>query len=684
MESLPGRARCPANVACAFGTEIASERQRTLLRENRLIRVLVIVLGLLVAVCGAYAGLLAWFDGERIRAMLGDRLSQRWGLEVRVASLERSFSLTPLIVIEQLRVANAEHSDEPLIEVRNASFRLHPWTLLVGPVTLDDIVIDGISVSVPVGDEGALYWDPLVEAMSNWIHRFDWSLPEFTVRGLHTESRHVSRGNDLLVSAETIHGGVPRPADLAFVATGVSANLETALPLRVKGNAKLDKVALQRQEGKLPVTFSASGVVEDKLLEIDAAGGNLLAGDPMERDPLEATIVIGEATAGIRGTMSRDDAMHLALHVTYDEPGSGDRPPLHVEAGVSDPGSNWRLTGVRARQGESTLDGILEIRNQDGRRMFDGSATVTHVEYPEPDEKQQGDEQAAEQEKGGMRQVLPEGDLFSHLLDGIGKFDADIELRAEQSHLLGIPFDRITIRTKLDDGALWATIEDSRIRESSLKGTFSVAPGEAETSVDLSAELRDAELSALIAGIDRLEGVTGRFDGDLSLHATGRDTAAVLGSTGGRLTLFLDDGAMPDELATKIAGDVLTAMFTDFDEDDKTPIRCALVDFDVDSGLASARRMMLNTGEFLLFGDGRINLQKGTLDVKFIPRAKDFSLVSMRLPFRIHGPLDDIRFNPDVSEGVASLLTPVELGTDEKVSCEPPPMAASRAATRQD
>lgn len=646
-----------------------------------MLRILVIVLGLLVAVCGAYAGLLAWFDGERIRAALGDRLSQRWGLEVRVDKLERSFSVMPLIVIEQLRVANAEHSDQPLIEVRYASFRLHPWTLLDGPVTLDDIVIEDISVSVPVGDEGALYWDPLVEAVSNWIHRFDWSLPEFTVRGLHTESRHVSRGNDLLVSADLIHGGVPRPADLAFEATGVSANLETALPLRVKGTAKLDRVALQRQPGKLPVTFSASGMVEDKLLEIDAAGGNLLAGDPMERDPLEATIVIGESTAGIRGTMSRGDPMHLALHVTYDEPGSGDRPALRVEAGISDPGNNWRFTGVRAQQGDSTLDGILEIRNRDGRRLFDGSATVTNVAYPEPDEDQQDDEQAAEKRKGGMRQILPKGDLVSHLLDGIEKFDADIELRAEQSRLLGMPFDWITIRTTLDDGALWTTIEDSRIRESSLKGTFSVAPGEDGTSVDLSAELRDADLSALIAGIDRLDGVTGRFDGDLSLHATGRDTAAVLGSTGGRLTLFLDNGAMPDELAEKVAGDVFTAMFTDFDEDDKTPIRCALVDFDVDSGVASARRMMMNTGEFLMFGDGRINLEEGTLDLEFVPRAKDFSLVSMRLPFRIHGPLDDIRFNPDVSEGVASLLTPVEFGTSEEVSCERPAMAAGAAAT---
>jgi hypothetical protein len=644
-----------------------------------LTRVLAIVLGLLLVLAGIYAGLLAWFDGERIRSALSERLSERYGVALSVHALERSFSLRPLIRIESMRVANAKHSDQPLIEVESASFRLHPWTLLVGPVTLDDLVIDGITLSVPVDDEGALYWDPLVEAISAWLHRFDWSLPTFTVRGLHTESRHVGRGNDLLVSAGTIEGAMPRLAELTLVATEVNANLETTLPLRLKGNAQLDHVALQRREGELPVTFSATGRIGDKSLAVEAAGGNLLDGDPLERDPLQATIEIGPSTARIRGTMSRDAAMHLDLQVTYDEPARGDRGPLHIEAGVSDPGINWRFTDVRATQGDSTLTAILEVRNEDGRRLFDGSATVTNVEYPELEEDAKEKKgETAEPEGKGVREVLPEGDLYAHLLEGLETFDADFELRAERSRLLGVPFDRITLRATLERGALSTTIEDSRIRESSLQGSFDITPAEDETTVDLNAELRNADLSALIAGVDRLNGVTGTFDGDLSLHAAGRDLPSVLGSTAGRMTLFLEDGSMPDELAKKVAGDVLTALFADFDENDKTAIRCAIVDVDVESGLARARRMAMTTGAFLMFGDGRIDLKKGTIDLKFVPRAKDFSLVSISLPFRIHGPLDDVRFNPDVSEGVASLLTPVEFGSRDEVSCEAPKMAGRR------
>ena len=84
----------------------------------------------------------------------------------------------------------------------------------------------------------------------------------------------------------------------------------------------------------------------------------------------------------------------------------------------------------------------------------------------------------------------------------------------------------------------------------------------------------------------------------------------------------------------------------------------------------------MDTGAFNLYGRGEIRLNEGELDIELVPRAKDFSLVSMRLPLRFHGPFDDVKFDPDVSEGAASLLTPIELGLEEDVSCSSPALAA--------
>jgi uncharacterized protein involved in outer membrane biogenesis len=238
-------------------------------------------------------------------------------------------------------------------------------------------------------------------------------------------------------------------------------------------------------------------------------------------------------------------------------------------------------------------------------------------------------------------------------------------------------FKELSLRALLEGGKLATAIDKATISDAALAASFSITPDEGETVLELEASLRDAPLSALIAELDALNGVTGQFDGSLKLRATGRKTPSVLDSTTGRLVLFLEDGAMPDKLATRVAGDVITAMFTDFDEDDTIPIHCAIVDFSVENGVARSQQMVLDTDAFNLYGRGEIRLGEQRLDIELEPRAKDFSLVSMRLPLRIHGSFDDVSFNPDVSEGVASLLTPVELGREGDSNCAPPGLSAA-------
>ena len=635
-------------------------------------RFFALMLGVAVVATALYAALLFWYDGERIRSTVADRMMSRHGVLLEVEHLERSFSPRPLIRVSGLRVANAERKDHELVEIDTASFRIHPLSLIVGSLTLDDVVIDGLRITVPVDEEGALYWDPLVAAVSEWIHAFDWSLPQFEVRDLETETRNVTNDNDLLVSARRIAGTMERPADLTIVASDVVANLETTLPLRLAGTAVLERLELGRQQGDLPVTLEADGKIGDKVLTVRAAGGNLLDGDAMERDPLQGRISLGDTNTVVDGTMSRDDMEHVDLFVRFEKPGDEGDEDLHVELNVSDPGVHWRLSEIQASFGESMLSGYAEIANRGERRFFGGTLSVANVRYPEWDEQEPKEKTRSD--------ILPEGDLYSNLLDFLERFDADVRFSAENSAFLGVMFEELTLHTLLDRGDLAVAVEKAEIRDSVLSAKFSVTPEEDRTSLELEASVHDAPLAALVAGLDVLDGVTGTFDGAIALRAAGRETSAVLNSTTGTLVLFLEDGAVPEKLATRIAGDVLAALFADFDEEDTIPIHCALVDLSVDEGIARSRQMVMDTDAFNLYGRGEIRLGDRTLDIELEPRPKDFSLVSMRLPMRIHGPFDKIRFNPDVSEGVASLLTPIELGHEGDADCVPPPLTASHRA----
>ncbi len=632
-------------------------------------RVLLTSVGIAAVVALAYTAILGWYDGERIRAVVSERMLERYGVDLRMQSLQRSFEWRPLIQVEGLRVANAENLEYELIEVDTASFRVHPWSFVIGTLTFDDIFIDGLRITVPVSEEeGALYWDPLVNAVSEWLHRFDWSLREFEVRNLQSDARNITNDNDFLMSAGNIKGAMANPADLVLVASNLQANLETTLPLRLTGTARIEHLELGRQRGDLPVTLIIDGSVGDKSLDIRAQGGNLLDGDPMARVPLHASIKVGESVGQLDGTMSRDHTTHLDLFVTFEKPGDDDEPDIYVAMNVSDPGTDWQLTSILARRGDSELTGDLLIGDRGERRFFDGTLAVTNLEYPEADEE--------EADESKVSAVLPEGDLFSHLLDFSEKFDANFRFRATDSRIYGVTFGQLDIHTLLDNGSLSSTVEKATISDAELSARFNLTPEEGQTTMDFEAALEDASLSELIAGIERLDGVTGRFDGNINLRASGHDGESVLNSTAGRMVLFLADGEMPDELATRLAGDVFTAIFSDFDKDDTTPIRCAIVEFAVEDGVARSERMIMDTGTFNLYGKGEIRLGEQHLNIHLVPRAKDFSLVSMRLPLRIEGPFDNIELNPNVSKAVASLLTPIELGLEEDTSCESPRMVA--------
>ncbi len=649
--------------------ETCFKRRQRFSRRRKLRRLLLTTVGVVALAAAAYTAILGWYDGERIRAVASERMLERYGVDLRIQSLQRSFEWRPLIQIEGLRVANAENLEYELIEVDTASFRVHPWSFVIGTLTFDEITIDGLRITVPVSEEeGALYWDPLVNAMSEWLHRFDWSLRKFEVRNLQSDTRNISNDNDFLVSAGNIKGAMADPADLVLVASDLQANLETTLPLRLTGTARIDHLELGRQRGDLPVTLTIDGSVGDRSLGIRAQGGNLLDGDPMSRVPLRASVTVGDSIAQIDGTMSRDHTTHLDLFVTFEKPGD-DEPDLYVEMNISDPELDWQLTDILAKRGDSQLTGDLHIGDRGERRFFDGTLAVANLEYPEADDETDADDRK-------VSDVLPEGDLFSNLLDFSEKFDADFRFRAKDSRIYGVTFGQLDIHTLLDHGSLSSTVEKATISDAELSAKFNLTPEEGQTSMDFEAALQDASLSALIAGIHQLDGVTGRFDGTISLRASGHDGESVINSTAGRMVLFLEDGEMPDELATRLAGDVFTAIFSDFDKDDTTPIRCAIVDFVVEDGVARSEQMIMDTGTFNLYGKGEIRLGEQHLNIHLVPRAKDFSLISMRLPLRFEGPFDDIEFDPNVSKAIASLLTPIELGLDEDASCEPPPMVA--------
>jgi AsmA family protein len=99
-------------------------------------------------------------------------------------------------------------------------------------------------------------------------------------------------------------------------------------------------------------------------------------------------------------------------------------------------------------------------------------------------------------------------------------------------------------------------------------------------------------------------------------------------------------------------------------EEDKVPIRCAIVNLQLNQGIASARPVVIDTTDSKFIVDGTINLRDETLDLFLQAFPKDVSPLSFNQPLHVDGPLLSSSVNPapgkTENEVLGWLLAPVD------------------------
>jgi hypothetical protein len=80
--------------------------------------------------------------------------------------------------------------------------------------------------------------------------------------------------------------------------------------------------------------------------------------------------------------------------------------------------------------------------------------------------------------------------------------------------------------------------------------------------------------------------------------------------------------------------------------------------------------LLVDTSDTKIEGDGFIDIGEEVLNLKLIPRAKDFSLFSAEAPLYIKGTFSDIEASPKLGEVLLSLATPIKPGKQEDANCQ--------------
>jgi hypothetical protein len=131
-------------------------------------------------------------------------------------------------------------------------------------------------------------------------------------------------------------------------------------------------------------------------------------------------------------------------------------------------------------------------------------------------------------------------------------------------------------------------------------------------------------------------------------------------------------GGRLDSLIAELVGlDVGEAIIVALtDQKDTVHLRCLIADFIVTKGKMQTQALLVDTSDTKIEGDGFIDIGEEVLNLKLIPRAKDFSLFSAEAPLYIKGTFSDIEASPKLGEVLLSLATPIKPGKQEDANCQ--------------
>ena len=643
-------------------------------------KVLIGSLVLIGALVGAVAAAVLFIDGERLRNAAIGYIERSGSVELEIERVERTVGLSPRIEVRGLSLRAREFTDSPLLEIEYAAFNLDLLSLLFEPVTLRDIVVESPMVVLPVADEGLLYWGPAIADLLERLRRFDWALHGFSVVDLETEALHTVHDGRVLMRAASIGGTMPHLSDLTLQMREIGGDLETTLPFSIMGSVDIAEVRLLHTDAELPVTLEADGHVGSRPLTIRAHSGNVLKGDPTSRNPVNVTLELGGSTLQVNGTASRGAQPHFDLEVDIDVHDLAGMPNSQVRFALRDDGNAWNLADVTASIGDATVSGGLRVERRDPRPFLTGALKIAGLELGSGEHSADSGvdpgasaPNAPDDRRTGLRGI------FEQAIQRLDRVDAMLDLEAQDLTLFAVPIAELRAQAQLSDGRLELAPVDAEVLSGAAEARLTLANRGAPPLFELTTSFHGVETSELAAALGFDHEVFGELEGSLELNSANALPGTMIDAAAGSATLLMSGGRLSEALAHLIDMDFAEQILGAFKSDETTPIRCAIADMQGQNGLFETR-LLVDTGEVKIVGAGTINLAEGAIDLVLRSYGKGFSFFSSDAPLRVSGRLSKPDVSPDKGAVAFSLLTPIEIGT-ENADCQALIRAASEDMT---
>jgi hypothetical protein len=563
------------------------------------------------------------FDWNMLRGPIGRWASAEYDREIRLnGDLDVNlFSWTPSTHVRGLRIGGPDwalEQDTLTVEDLRVSVRLGP--LLAGRLEMPLVAVTRPRAVLISTADGRQSWrlDPNAPDDGQGL-----KLPP--INRLLIQDGQITldeQGRDIKLEA-AINAREGSDEQAGFHLDGEGTVNGTPLTVTVRGGPFIN---IRRNR---PYTFHG---------EIAGVGTRLVADGSITR-PFD----LGHFNATLR-LQGRDLAdIYLLTGIT-----TPNTPPYRLAGKLTREDSKFTFADFSGRVGSSDLSGDVVVDRVDDRLRVDAEMSSRLLDIDDlmavlgakPRVISGGDTVAS---SGTPGRLLPDAPLN---VERLRVMDGTLRYRAARVKRNDLDVREVDIGADLKTGILNLDPVAFTFNRGELRGTAKINATRDTPYSAVDFRLRGYPLESIIPARNGVPTVTGQALGRARLEGSGASIHDFAAGSKGTISLVVPQGRMRAAFAELMGVHVLAGLFK-LDDASTAEIRCAVADFTVSGGTATAKTFVVDTTPVLARGSGTIDLGAETINLRIDGETKEARLVRLWAPIIVQGPLTGPKVDVD-------------------------------------
>jgi uncharacterized protein involved in outer membrane biogenesis len=198
--------------------------------------------------------------------------------------------------------------------------------------------------------------------------------------------------------------------------------------------------------------------------------------------------------------------------------------------------------------------------------------------------------------------------------------------------------ENVDLAATLQNGLLELQPFNAQVAGGKITGALMLDRRSEGAASTISGELRGVRIERLLPKLSGKLASAGALSADVKLSGRGYRLGAMLENAVGSFSATMDGGRISNLADAKLGLNFGKMLSTLVRGDRAIAINCVAAAFDVRAGIASSRRIVLDTEQTRVEGSGSINLIKQRLDLLLTPEPKSPGLFTRRASVRVRGP----------------------------------------------